>query len=57
MNIKLPDYRKIHAQRVKDLERLKEELEYYLENPRIETLDQMNYSIIDYYEEWIEVKK
>ena len=57
MNIKLPDYIKIHAQRVKDLERLKEELEYYLENPRIETLDQMNYSIIDYYEEWIEVKK
>ena len=57
MKPQLPDYKKIHAQRVKDLERLKEELEYYLDNPRIELLDEIHNSIIDYQEQWMGVKK
>jgi len=53
----IPDYKKIYEQRIRDLERLKNEIEYFLDEPKNENIDILHNTIDDYHDQWIKVKK
>ena len=48
-----PEYQKIYAQRIRDLERLKNEIEYFIDSPNNDNIDILHNTIADYFEEWV----
>ena len=54
MKDKIPEYKMVHNKRKTDLERLRDQIEYYLDSGAdIALLSELHYAISDYVDEWM----